>query len=440
MAARVIGDVPGYAGSPSLRAHADPRCHLRGPHERAPRSAPPPASWTHSSALRRRAGPAPGRARASRDRRRRIRQGRRATPAARAIARSRCWRTRRRRACTRWRSTALELAGAAGRARPLRAAALRGGRPRRARETRRRRRRRSSRRPGMRAPLGTGDASSPARPRATAGGSSGLGPVTTIASCRCSRRRWPRSGPDDAELRARLLARLAGALRDEHARERRDALSREAVELARAAATSPCSPTPSSAARTRSSRPTRSRSASRSAASCARWPSRSGDREQVVAAHMLRNIAHLAGRRRRRGTSRARRRDASRRTSCDSPPSSGSSAARGDAGAGGGQARRGGRASSPRAFELGERALPEVAIPHYRLQRYALCDLRGDLETIEPEIRDLGSRIRPGPSSAACSRISWPARTARGSASGARRAGREATSRRCRSTRNGYTA
>src|SRR5262249_23016893 len=40
---------------------------------------------------------------------------------------------------------------------------------------------------------------------------------------------------DDLELRARLLARLAGGLRDEHSRERRDGLSREAVELARRA-------------------------------------------------------------------------------------------------------------------------------------------------------------------------------------------------------------
>ena len=38
---------------------------------------------------------------------------------------------------------------------------------------------------------------------------------------------------DDVGLRSRLLARLAGALRDEHSRQRRDALSREAVELAR---------------------------------------------------------------------------------------------------------------------------------------------------------------------------------------------------------------
>ena len=40
-------------------------------------------------------------------------------------------------------------------------------------------------------------------------------------------------GEEDVELRARLLARLAGALRDEHSRDRRDALSREGLELAR---------------------------------------------------------------------------------------------------------------------------------------------------------------------------------------------------------------
>ena len=38
---------------------------------------------------------------------------------------------------------------------------------------------------------------------------------------------------DDVELRVRLLARLAGALRDEPSRDRRDALSREGLELAR---------------------------------------------------------------------------------------------------------------------------------------------------------------------------------------------------------------
>jgi tetratricopeptide (TPR) repeat protein len=40
-------------------------------------------------------------------------------------------------------------------------------------------------------------------------------------------------GEDDVELRVRLLARLAGALRDELPRDRREALSRDAVALAR---------------------------------------------------------------------------------------------------------------------------------------------------------------------------------------------------------------
>jgi eukaryotic-like serine/threonine-protein kinase len=40
-------------------------------------------------------------------------------------------------------------------------------------------------------------------------------------------------GDEDPDLRARLLARLSGALRDEFSRRRRDAVSSEAVELAR---------------------------------------------------------------------------------------------------------------------------------------------------------------------------------------------------------------
>jgi DNA-binding SARP family transcriptional activator len=40
-------------------------------------------------------------------------------------------------------------------------------------------------------------------------------------------------GEEDLELRSRLLGRLAGALRDEHSRERRDRVSAEAVRLAR---------------------------------------------------------------------------------------------------------------------------------------------------------------------------------------------------------------
>jgi tetratricopeptide (TPR) repeat protein len=38
------------------------------------------------------------------------------------------------------------------------------------------------------------------------------------------------------------------------------------------------------------------------------------------------------------------------------------------------------------ALSLGERALPEAAIPIYWVQRYTLCDLRGGLEQVEPDL------------------------------------------------------
>jgi tetratricopeptide (TPR) repeat protein len=43
----------------------------------------------------------------------------------------------------------------------------------------------------------------------------------------------------------------------------------------------------------------------------------------------------------------------------------------------------------PQAFAFGERSLPDVAIPVYRLQRYALRDFQGRLDEVAPAIRDL---------------------------------------------------
>ena len=58
-------------------------------------------------------------------------------------------------------------------------------------------------------------------PSATAGGSSGRGPVTTLASSPSCATRSP-ACQSDSPLRVRLLARLAGALRDEPSPEARD--------------------------------------------------------------------------------------------------------------------------------------------------------------------------------------------------------------------------
>jgi len=42
-----------------------------------------------------------------------------------------------------------------------------------------------------------------------------------------------------------------------------------------------------------------------------------------------------------------------------------------------------------KAYAFGERAQPEAAVPVYRLQRYILNDFSGQIEEVEPEIRDL---------------------------------------------------
>ena len=47
----------------------------------------------------------------------------------------------------------------------------------------------------------------------------------------------------------------------------------------------------------------------------------------------------------------------------------------------------------PEERALGDRAQPELAIPVYRLQRYTLAELRGELETVEDEIADLVGRF-----------------------------------------------
>jgi DNA-binding SARP family transcriptional activator/tetratricopeptide (TPR) repeat protein len=193
---------------------------------------------------------------------------------------------------------------------------------------------------------------------------------------------------EDAELRARLLARLAGALRDEHSRDRRDALSREAVELARRHG---------SAAVLSYALVGRAHAivAPDTVLECLALGTelrevalQSGDREQVVAAHMLRNLAHLLVGDVAEGqielaaatsVAVALRQPAQlwQVRACEAQ-----------------LALAAGRLDEAdglitQAFELGERALPEVAIPIYLLQRYTLCDFRAHLEEIEHEIRDL---------------------------------------------------
>lgn len=195
-------------------------------------------------------------------------------------------------------------------------------------------------------------------------------------------------GDGDVELRARLLARLAGALRDDPERGRRDRLSSEAVELARhsgdlaalayaldgraAAIVAPDTVAEGLALGTE----------------LCQVAERSGDPERVVSGHMWRIIAQLlVGDVRGAELDRA---PASRIAQDLRQPAPlwevcGAQAMLALAAGRLGEAD----ALGCEAFELGERAQPEAAIPVSRLQRYTLADFRGSLEEVEPAICDL---------------------------------------------------
>jgi DNA-binding SARP family transcriptional activator len=193
---------------------------------------------------------------------------------------------------------------------------------------------------------------------------------------------------DDFELRARLLARLAGALRDEPSRDRRDALSGEAVELARrtgdAAALAYALDGRASAI-----------VAPDTVAECLALGSelcevaeRCGDRERVIAGHSHRHIAQMQV-----GDVRAAELELDAMIAIADELKQPARlwqawGARAMLTIAAGRLDEGEELSS-RALALGERAQRDAAIPVYQLQRYTLCEFRGTLDAVEPAIRDL---------------------------------------------------
>jgi DNA-binding SARP family transcriptional activator len=195
--------------------------------------------------------------------------------------------------------------------------------------------------------------------------------------------------PEDAvALRASLLARLAGALRDEPGRGRRDAVSREAVELARAGGD------PAVLAYALDGRalailaPDTLEEVLAIADELLGVAERSGDRERVVHGHMHGVAAELTAGRVERAHARiraaARVADELRQPAHQWDVAAARSmlaVAELDVAA----AER----LVERAFELGRSAQPEIVVPVHRAQRYALCDFRGSHAEIEPEISAL---------------------------------------------------
>jgi DNA-binding SARP family transcriptional activator len=201
-----------------------------------------------------------------------------------------------------------------------------------------------------------------------------------------------RLGGRDVELRVRLLARLAGALRDDHSRDRREALSREAVELARH------TDNPAALAYALDGRaaaimaPDTVETCLELGTELRDLGERIGEAEWTVGGYANRLVAdiilgdieqaeadlaaqsrlvdalgqpvelfHVLAARSLLVLTRGRLDDAEQLID--------------------------------EAFTLGERTQPGMAVPIYRLQRHALCDFRGNLEEIEPATRDLADEF-----------------------------------------------
>jgi tetratricopeptide (TPR) repeat protein len=201
---------------------------------------------------------------------------------------------------------------------------------------------------------------------------------------------------EDVELRARLLARLAGALRDEHSRDRRDALSREAVRLARRTGN------PAALAYALDGRGAAILGPD-TVAECLALSSELrevaqsiGDTERVVHGHFQRITAQL-----QRGDVADAEADlgAMLRIAAElRQPAQLWQAYAVQAML----ALAAGRLTDaeelvPKAFALGERAQPGLATPVYQFQRYTLCDFRGSLEEVEPAIHELADQYPARP-------------------------------------------
>jgi DNA-binding SARP family transcriptional activator/tetratricopeptide (TPR) repeat protein len=194
----------------------------------------------------------------------------------------------------------------------------------------------------------------------------------------------------ELELRARLLGRLAGALRDEHTRDRREALSLQSVELGRVSGNPAVVAyaldahgyaiiAPDTLARCLGvARELRSAAAE------------AGDKERVIAGHMLALMAHVAlGEIPQTKTELdiATRLAGELRQRAQIAQAEGVRAML--ALAEGRLAE--GEILSARRHDLGKEALLAPSIAIHRCQRHALHDLRNDLAAVEAEIAELAT-------------------------------------------------
>jgi len=191
---------------------------------------------------------------------------------------------------------------------------------------------------------------------------------------------------DEVELRIRLLSRLAGACRDEPSPERRDAWSREAVDLARDAGNDVALGFALEGRAAALLSPETVDEVIGIGAELVTVGERIGERERIVQGHSYVLMASLA-----RGNlddamaSRERQRPVARELAqpvqlwqieVDEAMLALDAGRLDDA-----------DAAIERAFAIGDRAIPELALPARTFQRYLLADFRGGLDTVEPQMR-----------------------------------------------------
>jgi len=193
---------------------------------------------------------------------------------------------------------------------------------------------------------------------------------------------------EDVELEVRLLARLAGARRDDFSRDRRDALSGRAVELARMTGNAAALSYALAGRAHAINAPDTIAEFHALATELCDVAASIGDHERVEAGHVLRVLAEswLGD----RAAAEADIAAAAELAEALRQPihlwevagiRSMFALAEGhfvEA-----------RALMEEALAVGERAIPEAAVPHYRMHRYCLAEFVGGLDEVGPWIADL---------------------------------------------------
>jgi DNA-binding SARP family transcriptional activator len=192
----------------------------------------------------------------------------------------------------------------------------------------------------------------------------------------------------DVELRARLLARLAGALRDEPSRARRDTLSREAIELARRSGSSAALAYALDGRAEVILAPDTIAECLALGNELCEVAERIGDKERMVHGHMDRFVVQVL-----LGDIRGAHADLAAMTQIADELRQPvqlwqARIAQAMLALGLGRLSKG-KELIAEALELGERPHPEMAIPAHRVQWYTLCELSGIPEKADSAIRDL---------------------------------------------------